>query len=229
MTEPDLPTSWSLLDGAAAGNSSARSQFAERYEQPIRRYLQHRWRGQPALRNLEDAVQDAFVECFKPSGVLQRVDADRGEFRALLYGVVRNVARRHEERVARSFHRAADEDQDVHMVAADAEGLSRMFDRAWAQAILAQAAGAHEAAARTAGPDAVRRQQVLRMRHDDGLPVRDIAQRLGIDDVASVHNEYRRGRREFAAHLKAALGAHTGATGDELDAQLGRLSDLFRS
>ena len=33
---------------AAAGDSSARSQFAERYEQPIRRYLQHRWRGQPA-------------------------------------------------------------------------------------------------------------------------------------------------------------------------------------
>ncbi len=227
MSQPQPVTSWSLLKGAAAGSNEARAEFAARYEQPIRRYLERRWAGRPALRNLEDAVQDAFVECFKPSGVLHRIEVDRGTFRALLYGMVRNVARRYEERAAHSFRRAGSEAGAVELMPAETEGLSRRFDRAWARAILSRAARTHEEAAHAAGDEALRRQQVLRMRHDDGLPIRDIAQLLGVEDVAAVHNDYRRARREFTTHLKDAMRADTGKTGEALDEQLRHLSELI--
>ena len=227
MPQADLPTSWSLLQGAAAGDDALRSQFASRYEAAIRNYLRHRWRGQPALEHLEDAVQDTFLECLKPGGVLVRAEEGKGEFRALLYGVVRNVARRHEEKMARSFHRRAGAPSGLDQVPADAEGLSTAFDRAWAQAVLQQAAHEHRAAAQLAGDDAVQRQEILRLRHDESLPVREIAARIGVDDVDSVHNDYRRARREFSRHLKKVLQAHTGSQGSELEAQLRRLPELI--
>ena len=51
--------------------------------------------------------------------------------------------------------------------------------------------------------NARRRVRILRMRHDDGLPVREVATALGDPDVAQVHVDYRRARREFAVHLRA--------------------------
>ena len=49
----------------------------------------------------EDAVQEVFVECFRRGGALEAVGAGRVPgFRAFLYGVIRNVARRFESRPA---------------------------------------------------------------------------------------------------------------------------------
>lgn len=129
--------------------------------------------------------------------------------------------------MARSFHRREAAAPELDQVPADADGLSTAFDRAWAQAVLQQAAHEHRAAAQLAGDDAVQRQEILRLRHDESLPVREIAARIGVDDVDSVHNDYRRARREFSRHLKKVLQAHTGSQGSELEAQLRRLPELI--
>jgi len=88
-------TCWTVIQAAAAGNAEERGRFARHYERAIRAYLGARWRGSRLLPQVDDAVQEVFVECFKCGGVLDRADQKRsGGFRPFLYGVVRNVARR---------------------------------------------------------------------------------------------------------------------------------------
>ena len=61
--------------------------------------LAARWRSSSQSSELDDAVQEVFVECFRAGGVLKRVDASRpGGLRPFLFGVVRNVALRFETR-----------------------------------------------------------------------------------------------------------------------------------
>jgi len=214
---------------ASRGDESARSAFARSYGVPIRAYLTQRWRGRGATRNLDDAIQDVFVECYKPGGVIDSADPMRGDFRALLYGVVRNVARRYEERFQLECRREPGERVDLDALPAAADGLSRVFDRAWAQALLREAVERHESWAMAGGADARRRFAILRMRHDDGMPVRDIAAALGEQDAAKVHNDYRRARREFAVQLRTVVASHTGAQGEGIDPECRRLNELLGS
>src|SRR5262249_29416794 len=94
-------TVWIIIEGAAAGNQADRDEFHTRYQPLIRACLWNRWRGGPFQREIEDAVQDVFLECFKPHGVLERADPKYpGGFRAFLRGVVCKVALRIEFRVA---------------------------------------------------------------------------------------------------------------------------------
>ena len=99
-------TCWTVIRGAAEGRSEAREEFARRYLPVVRAYLGARWRGLPLMQEIDDAAQEVFLDCFKEEGVLDRADSDRpGGFRAFFYGVVRNMARRVEERRGRSHAR----------------------------------------------------------------------------------------------------------------------------
>jgi RNA polymerase sigma-70 factor (ECF subfamily) len=70
----------------------------------IRAYLRARWRTPPLKEEVEDAVQDVFVECFKDRGVLANVNPEAaGGFRAFLFAVVRNRARATEDRHQRKM------------------------------------------------------------------------------------------------------------------------------
>lgn len=100
MTADPHDTCWTVLRAASTGDAGAKSTFARSYAEPIRAYLGHRWRYSLWEAEIDDAVQDVFVECMKPGGALDHVDQAQGDFRALLYGIVRNVARRFEERAA---------------------------------------------------------------------------------------------------------------------------------
>lgn len=92
-------TCWTIVRAAAAGSLADRDGWARRYYGVVRAYLAARWRGSPLQTNLDDAAQDVFVECFRQGGALEAVAAGRvTNFRAFLYGVVRNVARRVESR-----------------------------------------------------------------------------------------------------------------------------------
>src|SRR5262249_21703359 len=76
---------WTLLRDAAAGGEESRAAFAVRYTPVVRAYLAVRWRGSKLLRELDDTVQDVFLECLRNGGLLERVRADRpGGFRAFL-------------------------------------------------------------------------------------------------------------------------------------------------
>jgi RNA polymerase sigma-70 factor (ECF subfamily) len=216
--EPAEVTCWTLIRAAAGGDPAARERFARVYLPVVRAYIAARWRA--ARHDVEDAAQDVFVECFRAGGLLEKVDAERaGGFRAFLLGAVRNVARRHEVRRIP----AVAENQPER--AADDTGPARAFDRAWARALLREAARAQEAAA--SGPGAVRRVELLRLRFHDGLPIRKIARLWGADP-ARLHHEYATARAEFRAALRSVVAFHhPGAGPARVDQACGELLSLL--
>jgi DNA-directed RNA polymerase specialized sigma24 family protein len=131
-------TRWSVALGAAEGTEDTRELFARHYEPVVRSHLVARWRGTPFSGEIDDVVQEVFIDCFREDGALGRVEPERGGFRGFLYGVVRNVARRCEEQRARSA-RQADSRTDPGAIEAREEPLSKVFDRAWARSLLEQA------------------------------------------------------------------------------------------
>src|SRR5262249_42645074 len=134
-------TCWTLLRDAAAGGEAPRAEFAARYAPVVRAYLAARWRGSKLLPELDDTVQEVFIECLRDGGLLDRARADRpGGFRAFLYGAVRNVARRAEALRARQLAREPMNAIDLEGIPDDEEALSRIYDRAWAKAIVREAA-----------------------------------------------------------------------------------------
>src|SRR4029077_19569776 len=130
MSTPES-TCWTLIRGAAAGRPADREELARRYLGVVRPYPGARWRGSDLRSDLDDAVQEVFVECFRQGGALEAVGAGRvPHFRAFLYGVVRNVARRFESRPVRAAG-------PLPEIVADDETQSQLFDRTWAQAVMA--------------------------------------------------------------------------------------------
>jgi RNA polymerase sigma-70 factor (ECF subfamily) len=134
-------TCWTILVAAAAGSASHRAEFARRYGPVVRAYLAARWRASPCQAELDDAVQEAFVECFKPGGVLERAERGRARgFRPFLFGAVRHVALRFERARGRRREMTPPDERSLEAVPDGDPGPSRAFDRAWATALVREAA-----------------------------------------------------------------------------------------
>src|SRR5204863_7594151 len=104
---------------AARGDAQARADFARRYLSVVRAYVRARWRTPPLCDEVDDAVQDVFVECFKDQGVLTNANSDApGGFRAFLFAAVRNRARAAEARHQLRAPQTTD-DVDLDRIAAD--------------------------------------------------------------------------------------------------------------
>jgi RNA polymerase sigma factor (sigma-70 family) len=220
-------TCWTLLRDAAAGGEVPRAEFAARYAPVVRAYLAARWRGSDRLNELDDAVQDVFVECLRDGGLLERASADRpGGFRAFLYGAVRNVALRAEERRARRLARDAGDAVDVEAIPGREGSLSRVFDRAWAKAVVREAADRQAALAARRDLAAVRRVELLRLRFHEEMPIREIA-RLWGTEAAPMHHEYARARQEFLSALRDVIADHHPGTADEVDRECAQLLALL--
>lgn len=222
-------TCWILIQGAAAGSQGEREDFARRYEGVVRAYLAHRWRTSPFLSELEDAVQDVFLECFRHGGVLDRMrEKQPDSFRAFLYGVTRNVALRVERRLSRDRQNMPSVEIDEERLPDDEPTLSRVFDRAWATSIFRQAGLLQEERAREAGEQALRRVELLRLRSRDNLPIREIAARWG-EEAAAVHKEYARARNEFRAALADIVAFHhPAASAAEIEERCVELLELLK-
>jgi RNA polymerase sigma factor (sigma-70 family) len=226
MANPES-TCWTLIQAAATGRAGDRDEFARRYGPVAREYLAARWRASPCLHELDDAVQEVFVECFKEGGVLERAERGRpGGFRAFLYGVVRNVALRLETRRARVREQPPPSGVELDQIAREEAALSGVFDRAWARAILREAARRHEENARRAGAAASQRVELLRLRFHEGLPIRAIAQRWG-RDPAILHHEYAKARDEFRTALGEVMSFHHPGSPAEIEDECRKLIALF--
>lgn len=208
MPEADA-TCWTLIRDAAGGDAAARERFARVYSPVVAAYLAARWRG--TRHDPDDAAQDVFVECFRAGGLLDKADPDRdGGFRAFLLGAVRNVARRHEARIRPAGSLPPD-------LPADDTGPAEAFDKAWARSLVREAARVQGEAAKRAGPAAVRRVELLRLRFHDRLPIREIAAAWG-EDPARLHHEYATARAEFRVALRSVVAFHhPGSLASELD------------
>ncbi len=215
MSQPPS-TCWTEIHAAAAGSPQHRDGLARRYLPVVRAYLAARWRTSPLRRELEDAVQEVFAECFRPQGPLDAAAAGRvPHFRAFLYGVVRNVARRFENRRAVPA-------VPLPEVEAGEESLSQLFHRAWARNIMTEAARRQQERAALASPEAVRRVELLRLRFEEGLPIRDIAVRWS-EDAARLHREYATARQEFRSALLEVVAYHHPGTPGEVEREAAEL------
>jgi RNA polymerase sigma-70 factor (ECF subfamily) len=213
---PSESTCWTTIRGAAAGDACERERFARYYASVLRDYFAARWHG-GGRDDVEDAVQEVFVECFREGGALAGVRSDRpGGFRAFLYGVARNIALRFEARWARDAARRPGAPVDLEQAEASETSLSHLFDRAWARARLREAAERHADNARGAGPESIRRVELLRLRFHDGLAIRDIARLWGAD-AADLHRQYARARQEFKAALLEVVRFHHPGTDAEVE------------
>src|SRR5262245_493611 len=220
-------TCWTLLRDAAAGGEASRAEFAARYAAVVRAYLAVRWRGSKLIHELDDTVQDVFLECLRDGGLLERAQADRpGGFRAFLYGAVRNVALRVETRRARQLAREAGDVVDLEAVPGREEALSQVYDRAWARAVVREAAERQSALAAQRDEAAVRRVELLRLRCHEGLPIREIARLWGAD-TATLHHEYARARQEFRSALREVIAFHHPGSPEEVDRECTQLLSLL--
>jgi RNA polymerase sigma-70 factor (ECF subfamily) len=212
-----------MIRGAAAGRARDREEFARRYDAVIRAYLGARWRGSRLVEELDDAVQEVFVDCFRDGGALGRAEpGPRRAFRAFLYGVVRNVARRAEHARARAGPPLPSELDPP----GNEKTLSRVFDQAWALTLVRQAIDRHAELAHEAGPEAVRRVDLLRLRFHDELPIREIARRWN-EEPERLHRWYRKARQEFRAALHDVVREHNPGTRAEIDRECSRLLAHF--
>jgi RNA polymerase sigma-70 factor (ECF subfamily) len=224
--ESSLPTRWSIVHGAAAGDAEAARVFAETYLGIVRAYLLKRWRGRPEIVGVDDALQEVFLDFFRAGGALGRVDPARpGGFRTFLFGVVHKVALRHEERAARERARLAAAASAAEPASPERDNASRVFDRTWALELLSRAQSQLEIAA-AGDPEAQRRLEILRLRFREDLPIRAIAARVGIEAVRA-HREYARAREEFKAALRAEVARTVATRGEDPERECRFLLELL--
>ncbi len=208
MAEGTSSTCWTLIRGAAEGAAAAREEFALRYRRVIEAYLGARWRYSPLAHEIGDVVQDIFLECFKGGGALERVQSDSPSgFRGFLFGVARNVASRYEERKGKRTDRPVTTSVHEQLADTESEDPERVFEREWAGTLMEQAASLQANRARFLGPDAQLRIEILRLRFEEGKPVRDVAEQLA-KDAAWVHRQYAEARKEFFEALKEVVTYH---------------------
>ena len=223
MFTPDS-TCWTVIHGAARGQRQDQEDFARRYAPVVRTYIEARWRRSALISEVDDAAQEVFLECFREGGVLDRVSEQRPlTFRAFLYGVTQNVALRFEARAERKREVPAGSAVDLDAIERTEETLSQIFDRAWARALLKEALNLQRLESQSNGERAQRRIELLRLRFEKGMPIRDIATEWK-EDPALVHREYLLARKEFRAALVAVLKFHHPAS----DAEVERELDLMR-
>lgn len=225
--EPDPQvTCWTLIRAAAAGQAAERDEFSRRYLGPVRAYLTARWRTTPFLGDLDDVVQEVFVACFRTGGALERATPQAGGFRAFLFGVTRNVALHHERTRARRDRRH-EPVPESETLAGDAPTASRAYDQEYARALLRESALVMAARAAAGGAAARRRVELLRLRFEDGLPIREIALRWQCEALA-LHREYAKAGREFKAALRTVVGLSERCPAAALDQECDRLLELLR-
>lgn len=200
-------TCWTVIHGASEGRRGDRDAFVDVYGPVIHTYFDSRWARGPRASVVDDAVQQVFVECFKHGGALlsasDRRRANRlPSFRGFLHGVIRNVARRFEEPRGREVR------ADTLFDPVDDEPeAAAAFDRAWAQAILREAAGRHADRARIMGPEAERRVRLLDRHFNHGESIRDLATAWDLD-LKFAHRQFARAREEFRESLQDVLRFH---------------------
>ena len=219
-------TCWTLVEDAAKGDSRASDAFARLYLPVVEAYLGSRWAGTPLRSQVDDATQDVFVDLIKPNGALGRARRDHaaGGFRGFLFGVARNVARRHEDKDRRRNRRETP--LESHAGVSD-ESPSRAFDAAWARTIMRTARARHAAIAKERGEESLENVELLRLRFQEGTPIREIAARWDVD-AAAVHRQYRRARKEFAEALFETVALHVTGTPADVKRECARLIDLLR-
>ena len=144
-----------------------------------------------------------------------------------LFGIVRNVALMAEKknRKLRGTERSGELYEDG--LQDNAESPDEVFDRAWARSLVREALARQSDRARNDGEEAVRRFEILRLRFQDNMPIRDIAHLWKIDRDR-LHHEYAKAREEFKTALREVLALEKPDSPGEIERLLSEVISVFR-
>lgn len=221
-------TCWTIIRGAAAGARDDRDDVARRYAPLVRAHLRKRWRAARLVDEVEDATQEVFLELFRAGGALERFDGDQAtSFRGYLYAVIRNVARRFEERL-RARQRVVAVGSGIGDFPGDEQHLSRAYDRLWVENLVREAAELYHRRTPAHDEKARERVRLLEARIVEGKPIREVAREWNVD-AARLHKVYARARREFRDVLLEVVSFHTRGTPAEIERELRMLTSCLRS
>ena len=205
-----MSADFELLGAWRGGDDNAGNELVRRHFASVYVFLRSK-----ASEHVDDLIQKTFLGCVKAR---DRIDEQRS-FRAYLFGIVRNVAKQFEKR--RGRQRVADP-VEVAQVTAREQAQSRAFDKAWALTMMRMAGELMEARAEADTGAARLRIELLRLRFQKGLPIREIAIRWEMDPDA-VHRAYALARDEFHSCLRATVRDHAVRTDGDLDAECRRI------
>jgi RNA polymerase sigma factor (sigma-70 family) len=217
-------TCWLLALAAASDAAGSREALAQLHLPFVRSCLAARFSGTSLASEIDDAVQEVFLDCFRADGALSRLDCHRtSEFRAFLYGVVRKVALRFESRARQLL---VDPDTLTELPARD-HSVSRLLDQDWARDRIHEAARRHRQRARAGDAAAQLRCDLLQCRFEHDMPIRDFATATGAEQ-AVLHRQYHRARREFLDCLRAVVASdHPQASRSQLDGHCRMLLEVL--
>lgn len=219
-------TSWTLIHSAAVGDRTAREEFVRRYLPLVRNYLRARWRESDLYDQVDDTTQEVLLQCLRPGGGLASIDRLRNrDFRAYLYGIIRNVARMTERREIRSREVGSVSVDIEPELAPDDSGLSRVFDREWSRAMICEAVELQRSRLEISAAGQ-RRLDLLRLRYESELSIQKIADQIGLP-AHTVQRELERAQQEFRATLVEVLEQHRGAPILEVERELRTLFQLL--
>lgn len=204
--EPFPSTIWSQIRDAAAGDRVRLNALLARYRTLVVPFL--RRRGCPE-GDAEDVAQEVLLRLSREE-FLAKADAERGRFRDLLFTVTRRTLADHWEReraVKRGGGRGAvplsPGDSSAEGIEPAAPEEADVFERAWAQALLAQALDRFRVECGAKGSP---RFEALRLTQYDGLSYREAAERLGrkeTDVTNDVHLAKKRLKELIAEEVRS--------------------------
>ncbi len=216
----DFPTTqWSQILAARTSDPAELDALVRRYWPPVVAFLRRR-----GVADAEDVAQETFLRVIS-ARLLDRADASEGQFRHLLLGVTRNVARetrRRDRALKRGGGRRRVPLDPARLPAAPAAGDDDELDRLWLEHVTGLALGRLREESRERGS---RHYEALRLRFEDELPYAEIAERLECS-LQDVKNGIHRARRRLAALIRDEVRAYA-RDEDDLVAETGWLSQVY--
>lgn len=213
-------TSWTLIHRAQEGDRQAREEFASRYAPAVRAYFSARWHSPPLVNEVDDAVQEVFLDCLRKDGALARCEQGR-PFRPFLFGVARTISLRFEQR------RGSPDPLGERELEARDTRLSVVFDRAFAVQVMREATELQRSRALVHGGVRLRRVELLEMRFRRNLSIAEIAAAWN-EEPARVHHIYADAREDFRAALREIVAGRSGVASADLERECEWMLEVLR-
>jgi RNA polymerase sigma-70 factor (ECF subfamily) len=212
VREPFPSTIWTQVRDAAAGRTTATTDFVARYRPAVVSFVRRRGVD---MAEAEDVAQEVFLRLFDGE-VLERADRARGRFRSLLLSVTRHVLGHHFEKKSALKRGGA----VVTLSFAAVEGLrldeclakdehDPEFDREWLANLL-------EAALGRLRRENAEYHECVRAFLVDERSHREIASALGKTE-AMVRNAISRGKARLARLLREEIGLYASCPAEHED------------
>jgi RNA polymerase sigma factor (sigma-70 family) len=213
-------TSWTLIHRAQGGDAAARDEFASRYAPAVRAYFSARWHAPPLVNEVDDAVQEVFLDCLRDDGALGRCEPGR-PFRPFLYGVARTIALRFEQR------RGPPDPLGDRELEARETRLSVAFDRTFAVQVMREATELQRSRALVDGGVRLRRVELLEMRFRGNLSIAEIAAAWK-EEPSRVHHLYADAREDFRDALREIVAGRSGVASADLERECEWMLEVLR-